>query len=550
MKHIAAIHRDRCPNFNQKHLQLSCDGVQESRSNSVSIDVYSVNIKNCKCIYPVKLVRPLVKQNIDSKSHLREVVQDILQNGFRIRQFVGDNPKRSKAKGCKNHASWFACDYGYAKGVKIEVSDNSVAKAKIIHQQRLIQEKIEEFQNRPRSVENESAIADLKSLKKDLQNSVNALKRKSNILWPFSTFTCEHRSRSSVLEIVGKIENGDDLSIDEARGIVDRSVLLDIPDFNYIYDSPAEYMHLACLGVIKRLTLLTFNVGDKKPFRVTKRKLTSITVFNKLMLNTKVTHEFPRRARRLDLAVFKAVEFRNLAILFFPLIVKCIEPADAKEINLWLNLAYALRASIIPSVEFAPLNIDLIKECCSTFYRIFEILFGAQNCSYSLHVMMTHLMEIRTHGPLTETSAFKFESFYGEMRRAFVPGTTSPTKQILKNVLLKRALTGHYCKNDISITNYDTELESNNMIYCFVQNTYKIFKINEINGHQITCQKIGQYPAHFPQTPNIDWSNVGVFKRGGTCDNFTTINSSEICGKVLSVDKYLITCPSNVLNKK
>ena len=70
----------------------------------------------------------------------------------------------------------------------------------------------------------------------------------------------QHRSRNSILEIVEKIENNERLSIDESKGIVGRSLLLDIPDFNFTYDVPAEYLHSGCLGVIKKLVELTFNV--------------------------------------------------------------------------------------------------------------------------------------------------------------------------------------------------------------------------------------------------------------------------------------------------
>lgn len=95
----------------------------------------------------------------------------------------------------------------------------------------------------------------------------------------------QNRTRNSTIEILERIENGEELCLDELKGIVGRSVLLDIPEFNYVYDAPAEYMHLTCLGVIKRLILLTFDVGETKT-RNTKRKLSSADSFNILMLKT------------------------------------------------------------------------------------------------------------------------------------------------------------------------------------------------------------------------------------------------------------------------
>lgn len=267
------------------------------------------------------------------------------------------------------------------------------------------------------------------------------------------------------------------------------------------------------------------------------------------MMATKVFKEFSRRARSLDLSVFKAQELRNLALFFFPLIVNCIETGE-KERILWLNLAYMLRSSVIPSSEYSSINIQDVNNCCETFYVIFDEIFGPKNCTYNLHVLCCHLTEIRTHGPLTETSAFKFESFYGEMRRSFVPGTVSPLKQIMKNILIKRALKKHVCTNNIFISNYETPMERNNLVYTYERNEYKIYQVSDIQDNTIMCNKVGQYLVNFDETPNLDWSTVGVFKKGGVSSDVTTIHSSQVCGKVLIVDQYLITCPTNVLNEQ
>ena len=420
MSDILSIHRNTCPKYNEKTIQLSCDGVSETKSTSVSIDVYSLNIKNCRTIYPHKLVRPLGgKQDMDHRRHLREVISDISDNELRIKAFVGDNYKRAFAKFTQCHSAWYACDYCYGKGVKIDLSDNVKARKKISDQISLVQEKIETCQGEPNSEENNRKLENLLSLKGELQKSFNALKRKSHILWPYSTMDSEHRSRQSVLDIVEKIERGEPLNTDERKGILGRSILLDIPHFNFIYDVPAEYLHSGCLGVIKRLIELTFSVGLNRP-RNTTRKLSSPDLFNKLMLSTKVFKECSRRARKLDLAVFKGQEYRNIILLFFPLIIECIEP-EAKEITLWLTLVYMIRATVIPTKEFESINLQVVRECCARFYQMYEELFGEINCMYNLHVLCSHLLEIRTHGPLTETSAFKFESFYGELRRSFVP---------------------------------------------------------------------------------------------------------------------------------
>ena len=165
--------------------------------------------------------------------------------------------------------------------------------------------------------------------------------------------------------------------------------------------------------------------------------------------------EFSRRARDLQMSVYKAAEYRNLVLFFFPLVIQCIQ-RNAKERNLWLWLAYMVRSCILPSNEFHNFNTDVVNGCCVNFYKMYEKLFGLKNTTYNTHIVYSHLIEIRAHGPLTLTSAFPFESFYGELRNCFVPRTNSPLKQIMQKILLKRKLSHHVCQKNILYSSHET----------------------------------------------------------------------------------------------
>ena len=493
-------------------------------------------------------MRPLGKIKVDNQIQLGDVVNDILANNLKISQLIADNLKRSEAKMCLNHSAWYPCEYCFAKGIKIDVIDH-IAVKKLMCQKNAIQEKINECENNEANTpERTLKVDNLKSLKEEIQKTINNMKKKSNILWPASTMNSEHRSRRSILEIVTKTENQEVLSVDEAKGITGRSLLLDIPDFNFVYDTPGEYLHCACLGVIKRMVELTFSVGNNRP-RITKRKLSSPITFNIIMSSIKVVGEFSRRIRDLDFAVFKGQEFRNIGLFFFPVVIECIE-SSAKDRHLWLYLAFMLRSSCIPSEEFEHIQLPDIEKICDKFYTLYEQLYDAKNCTYNTHLFCSHLLEIRTHGPLPETSASKFESFYGELRRSFVPGTSSPTKQIMQKILLKRALSSHCCRNTIMLSNYETPLESNKFVYTYAKKEYQIYEISQIHDDTVSCNKLGQYPAIFEETANdIDWSTVGVFRKGPKSSESTTLNVSEISGKAINVGKFIITCPENILNE-
>ena len=530
-------------------MQLSCDGIQESLSTTVSLDIYSIKFNNCRHVYPLRIIKPLRKVTIDHMFQLKCVLDDIYLNNYVVSQFIGNQPKRSNARQCLCFSSWYPCEYCFTKGTKIVI--NSAAqkkeKDKLNLQIDIVKEKINNMKES--ASQNKKDMTKLKMLEKDLVTAEEKIKpKKSHILWPKTSMNGPPRTREEITEIVEKLENHVELSIDEAKGIKGRSLLLDLPSFNFVNNVPVEYLHLVCLGVVKRSVELTFRVGESRT-RVTKRKLSLPSQFNAQISHVQVVREFNRRIRELDFSVYKGQEFRNLVLFFFPLILNCIEP-PAKERKYWLILAYMVRSCVIPSEEFKQFPLNVLDKCSETFYSLYEQLFGVINCTYSIHVFACHLIEMRYHGPLTVTSAFPFESFYGEVRNSFVPGTPSTLKQIMSNVLLKRVLANHKCQNEMYISPKNTPLECNNLIYTFQQNSYTMYQVNSIDGNILTCQILDKLECTFPETPSLNWGIIGVFEKGNLLPGEIVIDRSIVKGKVLLVKQYLLTCPLNVLREK
>ena len=478
-------------------MQASLDGVSESKSTSVSLDVFSVKMKNCKCIYPVRICRPLGKyRGLDNQQQLRIFLDDVTSTDKHICQFLADNQKRSVALNSLGHASWHPCEYCFARGVplKTKTADG---------------------------------------------------KKRTKITWPASTAGGEPRTREKIEEI---LENIDHLRPHERKGVVGPSALLDLHDFDIVRDTPCEYLHSTCLGVVKRTVSLTFSVGESRP-RNTKRKLSDPAQFNVLMLNIKMPRESSRRARELDFAVLKGAEFRNIAIFFFPLVIECIEEGE-EERELWLCLAYMVRACIVPSQEFRYVNLNVIEMCSKKVYHIYEKLFGAVNCTYNTHTVFSHITEIRAHGPLTETSAFSFESFYGELKNCYVPGTPSPLKQAFQKLLLKRAVSHHCCEIPITYTPKETSLQNDSLIYVWKNNIHNMYKIVDLIGDDLICNKIITSECSF-EDADLPWKTVGVFEFGEIDETqFIEVDKNEVSGKVILVNDLMITCPLNILREK
>ena len=145
-----SIHNRLCCSPEQTTVQLSLDGVSESKSTSISLDVYSCCFTSCKNIYPISIVRPLVKGSVDNRSILDNVVDD-LSNSCQISQFIGDNPKRAIVRCALNHASNYACEYCSFKASKFidKTVDTSSSIEKISLYEEAIDSQIELLRNTP-----------------------------------------------------------------------------------------------------------------------------------------------------------------------------------------------------------------------------------------------------------------------------------------------------------------------------------------------------------------------------------------------------------------
>ena len=481
-------------------ISLSLDGVQESNSSSVSLDIYCINFKNCKNIYPIKIVRPNNRFKYDEQEEIRNVVDDINNAGVQIDTCTCDNPKRSVFKCVKCHSSSHPCEYCESCAVKFK------------------------------------------------DNTMN----KSKLTWPPTTMNGRPRTITGIRRIVNSIETSDEpLSNSYLKGIKGRSVLLDQPNFDYVLDSPAEYMHSTCLGLGKKMLEFSYNVGKKRP-RKTKRRRTDPKHFNKFILEIRVPREFPRRVRNLDISVLKASEYRNILLFFFPIVLTNIGEKNKKESQLWLTFVFMIRSCVIPNEEFDNVRKQTIAHACELYYNLFFELYGQINCTYSAHVVSSHLFKIRGNVPLTERSAFKFESFYSEMKNLFKPGTKSPLKQILQNTVMKRSLEHHTCSNTILYTDDKKKntMENNSLIYTYHNNEYNTYVISEINGDEFTCRKQGKFIYKTDILPNYDWKTVGVFKKGPIGNETHKILKKNVKGKFINVQNLIITCPINVLNEK
>ena len=290
------------------NMQLSYDGVQESKSSAISLDTYSVKFDKCRNIYPIKIIKPYNRFKFNEQVHLKSVVNDLNNNYFIINDVICDNPKRSVMRHALCHSSLYACEYCESSAVSY-VNEKVVRRvelslSKINVQKVQIENRIENLYD----VLDQDQINLLSELKDELtlkESQEKKLLKKKHLVWPSQTLHGQPRDLNTIKDISRAISTGrnsdeesEELCRDERKGIVGPSVFLNQANFNMINNIPAEYMHLACLGIVRRLLELTFKVGENRE-RTIKRKLCQPSYYNQFMSSVRVLHEFSRRGRHL-----------------------------------------------------------------------------------------------------------------------------------------------------------------------------------------------------------------------------------------------------------
>ena len=493
------------------------------------------------------MIKPFNRYKYDEQEMIRDVLTDLGDANCNLDDVVCDNPKRAIIRCAKNHASLYACEL--CENMSMSIKSKTIVQPQN-DQKKCIENQITVIQSKSDLTnEDNKNITVLYSILANLQKE----KSRKQLAWPYSTKTENPRTIDNILQIVNNIELAKEqnvtLPLRDTVGFTGRSHLLQFPNFDFINNIVGEYMHGTCFGLGKRLIELIYNCGEARQ-RVTKRKLNNVCDFNNRIKTIQVPREFSRRCRNLDFGVWKAAEFRNCLLFFWPIILECISENWPKELRVWLNLVFLIRSHVIPNDEFVHVPVREYEKAADQFYKLFEQCYGKKNCSYSVHLVASHLTQIRGDEPLTEKSAFKYENFYGQMKNLFQPGTTSPLKQILQNMLMKQILDYHCCEKNIFYSTKPkgkcTKKESNHMIYIMNNDKHEFYNILQSFNDHFICEKQGKFVYNHPLT-TLNWSTVGVYKVGPTSTTRHKIMKQFVCGKVIRVLNFLITCPSNVL---
>jgi len=224
------------------------------------------------------------------------------------------------------------------------------------------------------------------------------------------------------------------------------SIFTSIPHFGGITNVPLDYMHLICLGVVKKLILLWLKNG---PLSVRIRGQ-SIDEVSRLLLSLRNTapKEFSRKPRGLeDVRHWKATEFRTFLLYTSPVVLMNILEKDAYLHFLTLHVAIFILASPVFSKDRN--YIDYAEALLEHFVESFAKLYGAKNISHNVHNLLHLCSDVKKYGALDSFSAFRFENYLFSIKK-LLRKAEKPLEQLVRRYYEIESVESNFVKTSRS----------------------------------------------------------------------------------------------------
>lgn len=215
-----------------------------------------------------------------------------------------------------------------------------------------------------------------------------------------------------------------------------RSILEEINGIDMVDSFALDYMHLICLGVMKKIMgiWLKGKPGDHKLSGI------KIEALNSRISNIRrnMVAEFARKPREVnEYERWKATEFRQVLLYTGPVLFKNILSKDSY--NHFMCLFTATR--ILSCEELNSTYNAYAKSLLAYFVKNFGALYGRETISYNVHNLLHIADDAKNLGVLDSFSAFCFENKLGKLK-SLIRSPNKPLKQLIKRILERK---GEFC---------------------------------------------------------------------------------------------------------
>ena len=211
-----------------------------------------------------------------------------------------------------------------------------------------------------------------------------------------------------------------------------RTPLLDV-GFPCVTGFPLDYMHLVCLGVMKRMIYFwRGGPNNRSKSTISNGNLREIST-NLLKCNGKMPSEFARQPRCIfEYERWKPTEFRQFLLYTGPVVLKDV--LSSQMYNHFLTLSVAMSIMLNGDSEKRNTYLGYAKQLMTYFVNKSVSLYGINFPVYNVHNLI-HLSDDVQHFncSLNDISAFKFENFLRTLKK-MIRAQKYPLAQICKRI--------------------------------------------------------------------------------------------------------------------
>ena len=198
-------------------------------------------------------------------------------------------------------------------------------------------------------------------------------------------------------------------------------------NFGLVTQCPLDYMHLVCLGVVRKNVFLWL-YGPTK----TKLQSTLISQISSRLVSMKpyMPKIFTRKPRSLlEAKMWKATKFRQFLLYTGPIVL--LDKLNSSLYRNFLLLSVCMRVLLAPDVY--SLDNKYKQELKFTFVQNFSRLYGKFVLTYNIHSLLHIVDDYALFGSLDNISCFPFENFLGCLKK-MVRKPSLPISQILRRL--------------------------------------------------------------------------------------------------------------------
>lgn len=185
-----------------------------------------------------------------------------------------------------------------------------------------------------------------------------------------------------------------------------------------------DYMHLCCLGTMKKL-LLVWTKGRRK-YRLSRNQINEISE-RIVSFRRSVPKEFSRKPRGLDeLSHWKATEYRTFLLYIGPMcLLNILYKPKYKHFLLFHTAIYILVSKLADSSEW----VDYAQSLLEKFVSQVQTLYYKELLVYNMH----SLLHLGDDVKLDQFSAFEFENYMQPIKR-MLRANSSHLSQVVKRI--------------------------------------------------------------------------------------------------------------------